>query len=484
MSKLSKSYNRQEHKLYVNYPKGTEVDLLRLSERVAAQRHEVFIQVKDNGVPYLVGIESSAFSFSVQWPLADFSGDCAELSKRFSGLLYGCDEATGEAINAWSDLKRTTWMNNDVETQRERNLREDRRTNSSINAKAIIHCSTVLREFIRQWPQVDEFTTISRASWLPGGIVSKQDTLRNFIRRPEILPDNSPAWSSRRVHNLHPFQSNKLAVELKYISHLISDNDARGKQYKPCMAFIKDLGFAEAGLKTSTYKKEAHEATWPSAAKRLLESIKALHLAEASDGLASGVAQVLYEEDAYEIWCAVALRKSLCRLLGDTKPIGYLYSTEQGIFSIRLKYQHHFTRRPEVDICKNLISVTSGLIPDFTLSIMNVKTGQERVYLLDAKLYTADKGGFLAEASKYLWGIRRNDQIHIDEDSFVESVTLINTDGGLRGIGLVSGLNIPYDTALSRIQVLGATPGLQGDQAILNHIKMLLEQAAVPLPVR
>jgi hypothetical protein len=115
---------------------------------------------------------------------------------------------------------------------------------------------------------------------------------------------------------------------------------------------------------------------------------------------------------------------------------------------------------------------------------MNVKTGQERVYLLDAKLYTADKGGFLAEASKYLWGIRRNDQIHIDEDSFVESVTLINTDGGLRGIGLVSGLNIPYDTALSRIQVLGATPGLQGDQAILNHIKMLLEQAAVPLPVR
>jgi hypothetical protein len=436
--------------------------------------------LKSRGISNLNAAGSGDFHLRIAWPTEslDPNDPPCVFTKSFHGLLKGHDRECVRAADQWTRLRSTTQMAIGY-GKRGADLVEG----VMLAMERLPHAAQAIRMFVRHWPTVDDMQLIQRPRHLPGGIESPSDTMRHFPRRPVLLPDRTPAWTFRRVHDLHPFRSRDLSLLVGRIEEALGFTQYPLHHRMTNLAIARmraELRHLRNQLRRPIGSKDPPVPTWPVAARKLrLELLKLLHSPSRSlEGIES--TGILRAEDAYEAWCGVALIEALDDILGPHHylPSRLRFSKETWAwtldeYEVRLAYQYTFGKEPGIGFLSEFISVTSDLRPDFCLETRKTNGEVIGLHLLDPKLWKigqiSESGGsrYFAEASKYLWGIRRCD-LPISRASFVSDVALISPafEPGC--------LPDPFSPVDARCTALGAFPDSAGKAQIKGYVMQLL----------
>ena len=420
------------------------------------------------------------FHLRIAWPTESLDPKAPPciFTKSFHGLLRGHDRECLRASEMWTRLRSACRMAYGVGGRRSEFVKAE-----MVAIDRLPHAAQAIRMFLHHWPNVDDTSLIRRPRQLPGGIESIGDTMRHFPLRPVLLPGNTPAWSVRRVHNLHPFRSRELSYLVARIEEALGLSQYSIRPHRSNLAIIRlrrELRHLREHLQKPIGSKDPPLPTWPVAARDLRRELQKLLHSPRRSSEGNGSTGILRAEDAYEAWCGVALIEALDEVLGPHHNLPYrsrssieTWLWKLGEFQIRLAYQYTFGKYPGINFLPEFKSVTSDLRPDFCLE---TRTNSGRIiglHLVDPKLWRlgqiTELGGsrYIAEASKYLWGIRRCD-LPISEAHFVSDVTLISP---LSEGGKLPELHSPVE---ARCSVLAAFPDSAGRNQINRYIMQLL----------
>lgn len=431
---------------------------------------------------------SGDFHVRIAWPTEtlDPKDPPCIFTKSFHGLLRGHDQECLKASERWTML-RSAYLMAFGSGGRGTELLEG----GMVAMERLPHTAQAIRMFLHHWPNVDDTNLISRPKQLPGGIESINDTIRHFPRRPVLSPEKTPAWTVRRVHNLHPFRSRELSQLVAQIEEILGLTQDPLQANRSGLAIIrlrKELRHLRVNLQKPIGSRDAPLPTWPLEARELRRELKMLLHSPTRSSVSDGSTGIIRAEDAYEAWCGVSLIEALDESLGPHHHFSYSSRSSietwmwiMGEFQIHLAYQYTFGKDPGNDFLPEFKSVTSVLRPDFCL-ITRTKSGDVvGLHLIDPKLWKVgqipEHGGsrYIAEASKYLWGIRRCG-LPISEASFVSDVALISPPSQ-------SGkLPEPISPVEARCTALAALPDCEGRNQIKRYIMQLLVKDGILNP--
>lgn len=431
---------------------------------------------------------SGDFYLRIAWPTETLDPEAPPciFTKPFHGLLKGHDRECLRASEKWTRLRSACRMAFGFGKRGSELVQGE-----MVAMDRLPHAAQAIRMFVQHWPSVDDTNLIRRPRQLPGGIESISDTLRHFPRRPVLLPGNTPAWSVRRVHNLHPFRSRELSFLVARTEEALGLTQYSLQPNRTNLAIIRlrrELRHLREHLRKPIGSKDPPLPTWPVAARDLRRELQMLlHSPRRSSG-GNDSTGMLRAEDAYEAWCGVALIEALDDVLGPHHNLPYSSRSSMetwmwmlGEFQIRLAYQYTFGKNPGTGFLSEFKSVTSDLRPDFCLETRTNSGHVIGLHLVDPKLWKLGQipefGGsrYIAEASKYLWGIRRCD-LPISEAHFVSDVALISPPSEAGKIPE------PLSPVEARCTVLAALPDSAGRHQIKRYVMQLLVKDGILHP--
>lgn len=300
--------------------------------------------------------------------------------------------------------------------------------------KALNRCHAASRSVLAHWPSKSVSRRVLHSLESQRGTELVESTERRLGHQIDLLtaPDGRvvPTATVRRVGKVEPWTNRSLAAVAARVCSVVASHEERsvfGETPRAVVAPIRAL--AHRSMPTLPVPDPPFSSWPPGFADAYVAGVGVLSLTSRG-GQRSGWVPLSDLWRLYEAWLAERTLAILKRILGrpswnhpgsERLACGW---TGEG-WELELHHPCPFTDRPRTLCGSSWWSVTSKLDPD----VVMVARGPDgvRCVALDAKARGQLTSGELArEASKYLWGVRRDDP----DVKGVNAVVLVAPYGG------------------------------------------------------
>ena len=280
------------------------------------------------------------------------------------------------------------------------------------------------------WPERDVTEIVWRAPEIRGGREDLRETDRSGarlagIRRPGRSP--IPDRIARRRGATAPWSSRRLATACVAFSRALRGAVDVEIGARP-LALVEQVSRRAAA---QTHGPDGSISSWPHEAQAAYRAVLRVLVALAVAGVGNDRVPLCHVWRLYEAWVGVKTHEVLVERFGLGDPLeapwwAREWATATGA-CVRLHSQATVSRNADPLIAcggPGFVSVSSDLRPDGLIGLRSTH-GSQALVCVDAKQRTSptsmDRAGVAEAASKYLWGIRRAD----DMDRFGTVTTLV-----------------------------------------------------------
>ena len=314
--------------------------------------------------------------------------------------------------------------------------REDARRRSAERVAwlALNHCSASARRTLVRWPHRSDsrLTRVAleqaRGTELIAATEVQLGVTIDLLRgRGRIVPERTV----RRVRSSIPWTSTTLAAVATRVKRALEDAERLGVIGEVPTAIVNPIRSVALLARPSVPIADPPLSSWPPSFVTMYLSCLEVLSALSQGGRHSGWVPLTDLWRLYELWLAERTLAITTRLLGTPSPIGPGASERIAAhwsgpgWDLELRHPCVLTAERREMLGYQWWSVSSRLDPDIML-ISRTASGA-RCIVLDAKdRPRLTQGDLAAEASKYLWGIRRDDSSQFG----VNAVVLVSPYGG------------------------------------------------------
>jgi hypothetical protein len=342
--------------------------------------------------------------------------------------------------------------------------------------RSLVACAGSAADLLSRWP-----TTLDRqASWLPvgvpGGVEDLEQTERQADRRGHtyrtsdglLSVSQSFRWSGRT----RPVMVNTVALMSWAVLELVGETTSASDQAS-LAPLLAPVGMVAAQAEAGPNAQDPDPSSWPPAFHAYVAACHRVLAELKTDEQGSGAVPLLDTYELYEAWLAIEVRDRLDALFGPSvaSADGALAAWELDAISYELWLQPSFKASPTIVGAEAFVAlVADELRPDLLLSAS--RGAHTELLALDAKAWSSMQAeDALSQSAKYLYGIRRADDI--------ESVP------ALASVNLVTSAIRPslHATTIAAIDVMTATP-TAGLEALSARLIGLIERLGAALEQR
>jgi hypothetical protein len=351
--------------------------------------------------------------------------------------------------------------------------------------EALNRCSSAASAALSRWPSRSVRHQVHHPLELSRGTELIDVTERQLGQGIDLLRAKdgrlAPVVTARRVRQVEPWTNRSIATVAGQVCQVVRSAKERSVFGEAPPALTAPIRALSHRSRPSVPVPDPPFSSWPPVfSDAYLASLAVLN-ATTEGGRQSGWVPLSDLWRLYETWLAERSLAILRRILGG--PAWTASDAERVTcgwhgdgWELELRHPCTFTSKPRELVGCSWWSVSSELEPDVVL-VANGPAGP-RLVALDAKARGRITPGDLApEASKYLWGIRR------DHDSTfgVTAVVLVSPYGG----------DEPYNRAASAQWTVhghphagpGAAPGMVGTELTAQlFLDLLIDKLELPLP--
>lgn len=349
--------------------------------------------------------------------------------------------------------------------------------------EALNRCSDAATIALSHWPTRSVRHQVERPLELSRGIELVNLTERKLGQGIDLLRAKdgrlAPAMTARRVGRVEPWTNRSIATVAGQVCRVVRSAKERsvfGEAPSALVAPIRSLSYRS---RPTVPVPDPPFSSWPPAFSDAYVASLAVLTATADGGLRSGWVSLADLWRLYETWLAERSFGILRRILGeptwtdDTERVTCGWRGDS--WELELRHPCTFTSNPRKMVGCRWWSVSSELEPDVVL-VAKGPAGP-RLVVLDAKARKRLTPGDLAsEASKYLWGIRRDG----DATLGVTAAVLVSPYGG----------DEPYDRGVAAHWTIhghpharpGAAPGKVGSDLSSQLFRdLLIDKLRLPI---
>ncbi len=306
---------------------------------------------------------------------------------------------------------------------------------SNLVWEALNRCSTAASAALTRWPSRDHRRMTVHPLELSRGTEVIDATERILGSQIDLLRGKlgrvAPMATVRRVGSAMPWRSRSLGAVAEHVCHLVAIAEEKGKLGESPEILIAPIRALAHRARPEIPLQDPPLSSWPPVLAEAYVAAHAVLGMVVQGGREIGWTPLSNIWRLYEIWIVERTVAILKRLLGpptytpDEDRVSAGWS--RGSWKLELYHPCRFGRQPQEMVGRTWWSVSSELIPDVVL-VANSRDGP-RLVILDPKNRGALSRGELAqEASKYLWGIRRDDNSTFG----TTAVVLVSPYGGDR----------------------------------------------------
>ena len=349
---------------------------------------------------------------------------------------------------------------------------------------ALTRCAAAAQMTLTHWPSRTTTRNVRHPLELSRGIELIDATERQLGSRIDLLGTRggrrAPTVTIRRVAQVEEWRNRALAAVTSQVCAMVRSVDSHKVFGDVPASLISPVAAVAYRSRPTQPIADPPFSSWPPVFVEAYSAAVAVLSTVRGGGNGRGWIPLADLWRLYEGWLAERVLGILTRLLGPPVPIaaeGRVACAWSGDnWQLELRHPCPFTQHPRSMLGSTWWSTTSKLDPD--VALIGSGPAGSRLVILDAKLRGRLLAGDLAaEASKYLWGLRKDSV----GTYATQAVVLVSPFGG----------DNPYDVANARQWSIHGHPnaprgrpagqvGTDIDSALIKSL--LVDQLSLPLP--
>lgn len=304
--------------------------------------------------------------------------------------------------------------------------------------EALNRCSEAATAALARWPVRDHRRLTVHALELPRGTEVIDATERLLGHRIDLLKGTAnrvaPTATVRRVASATPWRNRSLATVAGHVCHLVSTAEKLGSFGETPETVIAPVRALAYRAQPKLPVQDPPFSSWPPVFAEAYTAALAVLATMAQGGRRTGWTPLSDVWRLYEVWFAERTAAILKRLLGpptwtsDKDRVSAGWSREN--WQLELHHPCRFGSQARQMVGRSWWSVSSELTPDVVL-VADGPKGPRMVILDPKERGHLSRGELAQETSKYLWGIRRDNNFTLG----TTAVVLVSPYGG----------DMPYD---------------------------------------